>query len=111
MRNVVDKQIADYRKGYNGNWICPLSGVNLRNLKSSEIHVDHYGDSFKYLVQDWMSKNRLDFKDIEVAGRAGRSRTIKCEQLKQSWYNYHLEHAKLQLTSAKANLKKGARRD
>jgi hypothetical protein len=111
LRNVISPQIREYRKNYSGNWLCPLSGVNLRNVPAGEIHVDHIY-SFKFLVEDWMRENSLTFdeKSIKVCGRVGQSRNIKDEALRESWYAYHLKHARLQLTHSKANIKAGAKR-
>lgn len=99
MRELIQYQIDEARarlKAEQGGR-CALTG---KYLASGQNHVDHFGSyPFIRISDEWLASQGLtkyeeaDFKNEEV-----------CE----SWKEWHLKHADLRLTLAKANVSKGA---
>lgn len=116
MRALIQPQIEAYKASYKDKLafllannmqeaarkllLCPLSGKPLAN---GQVHCDHIYP-FSRLVADWLAENSLSFEQIVI-----RKKNFVDEKLAESWADYHLAKACLQMTSAKANLRKGNR--
>jgi len=83
---------------------CKLSGKSLNSCKTACDHVV----PFAKLVDDWLISQNLQFKDISVKGR-GSNKYFEEQSLMQDWYDYHAEHAVLQMVCSKANSSAGAK--
>lgn len=101
-RNIIEIQIKMYRDTIELPIQCPLSQKKLTNWKL--IHVDHR-EPFISLFNDWLEINDINPEEIKLSGPINQ-KTFKDENLRKSWYNYHLEKANLQCVYSKANLKK-----
>lgn len=101
-RNIIEIQIKMFRDCIELPIDCPLSQKKLTNWKL--IHVDHR-EPFIDLFNDWLEKNDINPQEIKLSGPQNK-KTFKDENLRKSWYEYHLETANLQCVYSKANLKK-----
>lgn len=111
-RELIDKQIKEFRVEYwkrmasgESETICPLSGEHL--LRCGQTDVDH-SYPFVRLVEDWLSMLHLTEDDFEIRNSRKLGRHTLGYSLDLSWQRYHQDNAKLQLTSHRANLRKGA---
>ena len=115
-RKVIAEQIGDYKQSVKGELIdlmdgprtprkelrikelthCPLSG---KKLRAGTVHCDHVYP-FSELLKDWIAEQE------SFALCEDKYWLKKHLPIQQSWAEYHLQHAKLQLTSAKANMQK-----
>jgi hypothetical protein len=102
-RNLIASQITEFRKTVQLPTQCYLSGRTLENWK--EIHVDHVYP-FINLFSEWCECAGVSIENIITCGPPTK-KTFKDEALSKSWVDYHREHAKLECTYKKANLKKG----
>lgn len=101
-RNIIEIQIRMYRETIELPVQCPLSFKKLTNWRL--IHVDHR-EPFISLFNNWLEINDINPGEIKLSGPVNK-KTFKDENLRKSWYNYHLENANLQCVYSKANLKK-----
>lgn len=108
MRQIIDPQISEFRKSVNrqlkrGRAIrCPLSKIC---ISAGEWHVDHIYP-FTNLVEEWCREEGVDLERIDVSCRGVKCK-FKDSTLAESWWDYHITHARLQALSAEENLKKG----
>ena len=111
LRQIIEPQMSSFRrsirrqiKNKNGPKIrCALTK---ESLDHGEFHIDH-AYPFKNIVEDWCRECRVDLESLEVACR-GTKCYLKNTELAESFFDYHLMVAKLQPTTATANLRKGA---
>lgn len=112
-RHIIQPQIADFRTNYKervrnlseqGNQFlldvitrCALSGKKLIACRTAVDHVI----PFIQLVDQWMEKEGLTFSDIRVKG--------KTMTLADSWFQYHLDNAGLQMVCSRANSSAGSK--
>lgn len=112
LRQLINPQIKTYkdsvRRQLNGpmghKLRCALTGDH---ICMGEYHIDHRYP-FKNLVEDWCRQVGKDLEHIDVVCR-GTKCYLKDNQLAESFYDYHMMHAQLQVTTAKANMEKGAK--
>jgi hypothetical protein len=108
MRQIISPQVSTFRKSINrqlqrGKFLkCPISGDF---ILAGEWHADHVYP-FKNLVEGWCRDEKIDLERIDVYCK-GIKCYFKSTELAESWWDYHMVHAKLQALSAKANLQKG----
>lgn len=107
MRQIISPQISEFRKSVNRQIKrkpikCPISGDF---ISAGEWHVDHVYP-FTNLVEEWCREEGVDLERIDVSCR-GVKCIFKDATLAESWWDYHMTHARLQALSAKENLKKG----
>ncbi len=95
LRASVDKNSLLYKELI----ICPLT----RKRLIGACHVDHWGKPFIQIADEWLAS--LGF---EAYSNIMLNRGRLPNDILQSWQDYHKKHAKLQLVSKSANLKKGA---
>lgn len=84
--------------------ICPLTN---KSLSSGTVHVDHKIE-FIVLLDAWLKLKTNCENFIDVPARLHRGRVVIDEAYEKSWQNFHCQHAMLQLTLGKANIKKGS---
>jgi hypothetical protein len=106
-RRLVADQVAgfarDFWREHPRGAACPILGVPMTPKTS---HVDHAPPVFAELVQAWLAEERLAPEDVEIAYRAdygGRSEFAD-PLLAARWRQFHREHARLRVVSARANL-------
>jgi hypothetical protein len=112
LRLLINPQIKAYkdsvRRQLNSSFRhkvkCALTG---ESISMGEYHIDHKYP-FKNLVEDWCREIGKDLEHIDVVCR-GTKCTLRQSELAESFYDYHMIHASLQVTTAKANLSKGAK--
>ena len=109
MRQIIDPQITTFRKSVNRQlkkkpMRCPISNDF---LEASMFHIDHQYP-FKNLVEEWCREEHVDLERVDVHCR-GTKCYFRDTDLAERWFDYHMMHAQLQVLSAKANLKKGAK--
>lgn len=112
LRQLISPQIKAYkdsvRRQLNSSLRyklkCSLTG---ENICMGEYHIDHKYP-FKSIVEDWCREIGKDIEHIEVVCR-GTKCTLRDSSLAESFYDYHMIHSTLQVTTAKANLAKGAK--
>jgi hypothetical protein len=109
MRQIIDPQIKTYRLSVNRQlkkkpMKCPISGDF---IEAAMFHIDHRYP-FKNLVEEWCREEHVDLERIDVHCR-GTKCYFRNTDLAESWFDYHMMHAQLQVLSARANLEKGAK--
>lgn len=109
MRQIIDPQIKTFRLSVNRQLKrkplrCPISGDF---LEASMFHIDHKYP-FKDLVEEWCREEKVDLEKIDVSCK-GTKCYFKSTELAESWFDFHLMRAELQVLSAKANLQKGSK--
>lgn len=111
LRQIIEPQIKTFRQsarkilnsevGFSER--CPLSGELLRNC-ADNTHIDHIYP-FSRLVEDFCRAYGLDLETLEVYTR-GTKAFLKNTEIAESWFDYHMMKAKLQLCCGKANIAK-----
>lgn len=112
LRQLIDPQIKAYkdsvRRQLNGPFRhkirCSITG---EHICMGEYHIDHKYP-FKNIVEDWCREIGKDLEHIDVV-RRGTKCYLRDSELAESFYDYHMIHSQLQVTTAKANLSKGAK--
>lgn len=100
MRQERNKQ---RRKAFaNPDSKCALSGKLLSECKKT--HLDH-AYPFSELAKDFFRSLGVDMEKIDVVIK-GTYYHLKDKTLIPKWRAYHIRHAQLQLTCAKANIRK-----
>jgi hypothetical protein len=105
MRNMVAYQLKEFRGMVTYPINCWRSGLIIR--KGMKTDVDHIGDPFQKIVDDFFVENNLVFTDITLVGPINNKR-FKDEALGASWKAYHKEKAALALVLASHNRAAGA---
>lgn len=95
LRSIISPQIDQFRQS------------NRERLRGGYYHIDHVYP-FKLLVQEWCRDNSLDLETIPVKCR-GASCSLESVDMAESWFDYHLLNAKLQILEASENRRKGAK--
>lgn len=109
MRQVIEPQIKTYRTSVLRHMKkmplkCALTGDFVETQK---FHIDHRYP-FKNLVEEWCRAERLDLERVDVYCR-GTKCYFRDTVLAESWFDFHMMNAQLQVVTATANLKKGAK--
>jgi len=101
LRNDIADQKNDYRKTFNGQYVCAITGVKLEPI---ETHVDHYEPQFIQIVGMWLDSINKITTDIEITGDGTPNRTIMNAELRESWKDFHRKTAVLRIISRDENL-------
>lgn len=112
LRQIIEPQIKAYRtsvlrqlRGPMGHKIrCAQSG---EAINSGEFHIDHKYP-FKNLVEEWCRDMKVDLERLEVSCKGTKCK-LRDTRLAESWFDYHMMNANLQVLIASENLKKGAK--
>lgn len=118
MRNIIKPQIANFRKQTKAQIkalalaglaqsakalnTCKLSGKSLNSCKTAVDHII----PFIQLADEWLESLNISYADIAIKGR-GQYKYFADSMLTESWYGYHEQNAKLQMTCSRANSKAG----
>ena len=81
----------------------------IKKVSVEGMHVDHvYPNTFEQLLFDWVKSTSLSPLSIKVQANDGPviERHIECLELRQSWQQWHQEHAVLEVVSPEDNLKR-----
>jgi len=105
LRDIVEPQIKQYRLSLKGNLVIKSAATGQPILGA--YHVDHVYP-FIRLVEEWCRENEHDLEKLEVVCR-GTSCRLKDTSIAESWFDYHLLNAKLQVLDAAENVKKGSK--
>lgn len=105
LRGIIEPQIKQFRDSVKGQTVVK-SAVSGKPVLGA-YHVDHVYP-FIRLVEEWCRENEYDLETIEVACR-GVCCKLKDSSIAESWFDYHLLNAKLQVLDASENTKKGSR--
>lgn len=109
MRQIIEPQIKTFRLSVNRQLKktplrCKITG---EFVNSGEFHIDH-SYPFKNLVEEWCREEKIDLERLDVYCK-GTKCYFKDTDLAERWFDYHVMNARLQVLSATANLKKGAK--
>lgn len=100
MRHMVDYQLSDYRQSVTYPIECWRSGFALR--KGMKTDVDHIGDPFIKLAEDFLRDNGLLFVNVFLKGRAN-AKVFRDDSLAAAWKKFHQERAVLALVLSSEN--------
>lgn len=112
LRNLVIDQVREYKDEYfkknkdsKGYVICPVTKLKI-NKKSS--HLDHYELQFNEIVKLWLEKENIDIKNITLVKSEviDYDMIIEEEEIKESFYKFHKEHASYRVVLDKVNLQR-----
>lgn len=108
MREAIKDQIRDFKKTEYLNkefLICPIENIK---VSIEKCHVDHHNPSFDELVKQFVLSKKIKLsKDLFPPSEDGiMVYTITDKYITQMFYDFHLEHANLRITSQKGNLTK-----
>ena len=81
----------------------------IRRVSKVGFHVDHaHPATFEVLLHRWVKSTGLSPLEIRVEANDGATiiRTIGTTELRESWQQFHEEHARLQLLTPEENLKR-----
>jgi Protein of unknown function (DUF3223) len=105
LNRAVDEQIWIFRDSElkNGTQICEYTG---NPITKDSYHVDHHDPTFLELYTMWLAQSGLQIADIRVSdgndNEIGRQMTDPAQR--QSWQQFHRNHARLRLLSPLGNL-------
>jgi hypothetical protein len=82
---------------------CPISG---EEIQWDEAHVHHEPPhTFVALVDGWLAQEGITISEVELSSADKTSSgELGCSKQLASWQQYHKEHARLQVVSARANM-------
>ena len=104
-RTCISSQIQDFKEAeLTKEKKCPYRNLILNKTNS---HVDHMPPStFKNIVKKFIKEKKIDIKNIEIGGYEDNatSKFFVNDELRRSFFEFHKNHAKLRLVSARANL-------
>lgn len=105
-RRVVGDQIINFKRTFfnqNKSTTCPITGQAIKAVNS---HVDHISpNTFDVLIQGFIAKYSINVKDVEyiqIDNQVGAC--FKNDQIRDDFYRYHEENAKMRVVSIEANL-------
>jgi hypothetical protein len=99
---------SNFRYDDDGNRIppkCPIEATPLNN-RPGGCHVDHYYPQFAAIIDQFMFLVSITIADIEIEMGPNNIPWLADRKLADRWKKYHLNHAKLRVISAAANLKR-----
>lgn len=102
LRWEIKSQILAYRNsefGKNPDQFCAITG---ERLEWGSVHVDHFPDAFDDLIWNFCLERKIYIADVVLVD-LGEYKEISDAGIKAAWRAYHLKHAKLRLTTPKAN--------
>jgi Protein of unknown function (DUF3223) len=104
LRRAVDDQIWSFRDvELAKSQTCQYTG---HTITKDSYHVDHHNPTFLALYTTWLAQTGLQLNDVRVSdgndNELGR-RMMDLAQ-KQSWQEFHRNHARLRLLSPLGNL-------
>ena len=104
LRRVIEEQIQSrktielrHMRTYKKSWV-----------NSKDYHLDHVVPFIK-LACDWVVEEGYSSFDALPGRKTYGDRWKFPQEIEQSWYDYHKEHAELELVGAKVNLKESAK--
>lgn len=81
------------------------------NFSKATCHIDHKEPkTFGQILEDFLSKYKLNFNSIEILNVDDIYDTIKCEKIRENWFNFHKETAVLRAIHKTANLSSSKRK-
>jgi len=112
LRQIIEPQIISYRKsvlrqlrGPMGHKIkCAMSN---QVINAGEFHIDHKYP-FKNIVEEFCRDYKIDLERLDVYCR-GTKCYLKNTEIAESFFDYHMMNASLQVLNATENLKKGSK--
>lgn len=112
MRQIIEPQIIQYRRSVlrqvdgkkAGGVKCAITG---KPISAGSFHIDHKYP-FKNIVEEWCREMRVDLENLDVYCR-GTKCYFKNTDLAESFFDYHMINATLQVLVAEENLKKGSK--
>jgi len=105
MRNMVSFQLSGYRNSLDYPLTCWRS--KKRIIKGMKTDVDHIGDPFVKIAEDFLEVNGLTFTQVALVGPVNNKR-FKDPELQAFWEEFHEERANLALVLASENRSAGA---
>lgn len=112
LRQIIEPQIKNYRRSVLRQLRGPMAhrvrcASSGQIISAAEFHIDHKYP-FKNLVEEWCRDMKIDLENVDVYCR-GTKCYFKDTVLAESWFDYHLMNANLQVLMAEENLKKGSK--
>lgn len=109
MRAAISDQVADFkRRMMTPGARCSLTGVT---LDEETVHVDH-DPPFVQLARDFFAEaGGADAIRITPSQDGSVGRTLLDPEMERRWGDFHRQRATLFLTTARANMRKGAKRN
>ncbi|MDG9670591.1 DCL family protein [Hahella sp. CR1] len=107
-RRAVKEIIAAYRRTkLNEIDVCPILGIKLTYDNS---HVSYLPPSFDKLLTNFLDLYKINIESISLTNPnpsdTDQRGQITDKDILKNWQSYHHKHAKLQLLSAEANLRR-----
>ena len=102
-REAILPQIKEFKeKIFNqGKVHCAMTGVE---LTWEDCHIDHQ-NKFRHILKEFLDKEGLKYKDIQIINKPNSLPKIKDEELKKKWIEYHRRHAILRPLHKSVNLR------
>ncbi len=104
MRFMVDYQLKEYRASVTYPLTCWRSGFALR--RGMKTDVDHIGDPFIKIAEDFLRFHGMKFTDVVLKGRANAKR-FKQDAATAAWEQWHKEKAVFALVLSSENRSAG----
>lgn len=105
LRGIIDPQIKQFKRGLKSLTVIKSASSGKPIL--GPYHVDHVYP-FIRLAEEWCRENGYDLERIEVKCR-GSVCTLADTAMAESWFDYHMINAKLQVLDAAENTSKGSK--
>ena len=105
MRGGVLVQLKEYRNTVTLPTICAVTGLKIR--KGQRTDVDHTGQTFSEIADNFIAQCDLKYTDISLVGPPTAKR-FKDDELWELWKEFHRAFAKYALVHESANRSKGA---
>jgi hypothetical protein len=105
LRNIIEPQIKQYRVRVRSAKVIKSSVTGKPIF--GPYHVDHVYP-FIRLVEEWCRENGYDLETLAVRCRGASCKLVSAE-VAESWFDYHMLNAKLQVLDASENISKGSK--
>lgn len=108
LRKVIEPQIIEYRQiAFENSDIlnCPITNQTINKVNS---HVDHFSPTFEEIVNEFIAKYEIKLSSelfpIEEDNQVEYD--IMDKEMKNKFYQFHLQKANLRMLSIEANLRR-----
>ena len=99
-KSKIDQHPGNVRKAARFEILEQVLDLKKSRANGFEYEVDHANVSFENLFNRWKESESLRDGDIELAQDPQLNKTFRNRQLAKCWYDFHRDHAQLELVTS-----------